>query len=68
MLTRMLHTEMLDTGGPRGGIGATCLSQLSQNILVDGSMPDVHVLAFEPAHLQGEPNRVALNTLRFSGL
>jgi hypothetical protein len=68
MPTRMSHTEMWGTGGPGGGMGAACSSQSGQNNLADGSTPDVHIPAFEPAQLQGEPSRAASNTLRSSGL
>jgi hypothetical protein len=68
MPTRMSHTEMWGTRGPRRGMVAACSSQSGQNNLADGSMPDVHIPAFEPAQSQGEPSRAASNRLRSSGL
>jgi hypothetical protein len=68
MPTRMSYMEILVTGGPGGGMGAICSSQLGQNNLADGSTPDVHVLAFEPSQSQAEPSMAASNTLRSSGL
>jgi hypothetical protein len=47
-------------------MGAACPSQSAQNNLADGSMLDMHVLAFEPTQSQGEPSRAASNTLRFA--
>ena len=54
MPTRMLHMEMLGTGGPGGGPGVACSSQSGQNNLADGSMLNVHVPAFEPTQPKGK--------------
>jgi hypothetical protein len=68
MPTRMSHTEMWGTGGPKGDTGAAYSSQSGQNNLANGSTLDVHIPTFEPTQSQGKPSRVASNTLRSSGL